>query len=191
MTSRNAGHLGVGSGWTRKAGRLLVGGGLDGGCADGEHFLCLAVLVTEEPASASRCSWRSSSAPAMNLTFRRVRVVVGPQILGGLTDRRAVACEELTVDVEGSGRWRFATVVGHRRTAPAGGPTGAVRACASTCRTAPARREIRQRLRRIRAETMTLLRLGAPASRLLCDGEVFPGSDGGWLLRCWSQIDRF
>src|SRR5688500_9315452 len=35
---------------------------------------------------------------------------------------------------------------------------------------------------RKRAQTMTLLRLRAPASKLLCDGEVYPGSDGGWLL---------
>ena len=42
---------------------------------------------------------------------------------------------------------------------------------------------------RKRAQTMTLLGLGAPASKLLCDGEVYPASDGGWLLRCCSQID--
>ena len=71
---------------------LPVGGW---GCADEEHFPCLKVLVTEEPAPALRCSWRSFSARAMNLTFRRIRAVVGPQILGDLTDRRVVACEEL------------------------------------------------------------------------------------------------
>jgi hypothetical protein len=46
-------------------------------------------------------------------------------------------------------------------------------------------------VRRMRAETMTQQRLGAPASRLLCDGEEYAASEGGWHLRCRYQIDRF
>jgi hypothetical protein len=71
---------------------LPVGGW---GCADEEHFPCLKVLVTEEPAPALRCSWRSFSARAMNLIFRRIRAVVGAADIGRPARSKSSGREEL------------------------------------------------------------------------------------------------
>jgi hypothetical protein len=82
MTSGNAGHFGIGGAVGR--GRPVVFSlpvGWMGGVPM-ENTSLVSGFWSLEPAPASRCSWPSSSAPAMNLTFRRIRVVVGAADMG-------------------------------------------------------------------------------------------------------------
>jgi len=94
------------------------------------------------------------------------------------------------VAVEGSGRWTLATTVvtGERPPRGVDGGRSRLRVDISDCACQAGNQvEVDEKA----AQTMTLLRLGAPASKLLCDGEVHPGSDGGWLLRCCCQSTNF